>query len=226
MGTAAILAGISVIVPAAGMGTRFGADVPKQYLPLSGRPVLEHTLERLLALGPAQLILAVAPGDPQATQLAVASRCRIVEGGKERSDSVLAGLNQMAVNDSDWVMVHDGVRPCFRTEDIQALVEVTRADDVGGLLAVPVTDTVKRAVGGQVQSTVDREDLWLAQTPQLFRFGVLKQALDSAPVSTDEASAVEALGLFPKIVEGHRSNIKITVPADLALAAYYLAELS
>jgi 2-C-methyl-D-erythritol 4-phosphate cytidylyltransferase len=151
----------------------------------------------------------------------------ITVGGAERADSVLAGLHALQANDDDWVLVHDAARPCLHADDLSRLIAELRSDPVGGLLAVPVSDTIKRAdEQGAVLGTVDRKHLWRALTPQMFRFGVIKRALLSAREQsiqvTDEASAVEALGLRPKLVLGRSDNIKITIPEDLALAEFIL----
>ena len=199
------------------------------------RPVLEHTLTRLSAL-PAirEIIVALAPDDPYWPKHRferVARPIRTVEGGKERSDSVINSLKALATRAKadDWVLVHDAARPCVRISDIQKLLEECKSDLVGGLLAIPVRDTMKQSsVEGRVAQTVAREYLWHALTPQMFRFGKLLQALTEAQANnipvTDEAMAMELAGMQAKLVEGHADNIKITRPEDLTLAAFYLRE--
>ncbi len=219
-------------VPAAGVGRRFGGDVPKQYLALAGRAVLEHSVERLLA-SPAVSGVAVAVGadDARFGALAIASRVRRAPGGAERADSVLCALERLAADaaDDDWVLVHDAVRPCLHPADLAALIEQIRASGEGGLLAVPVRDTMKRVVGGTVTATVPREGLWHALTPQMFRLGELRRALEAARDAgvtvTDEAQAMERAGRAVRVVPGRADNIKITRREDLALAAWFLEHL-
>ncbi|MCW9058078.1 MAG: 2-C-methyl-D-erythritol 4-phosphate cytidylyltransferase [Gammaproteobacteria bacterium] len=223
------------LIPAAGIGRRMGGDVPKQYLPLGGRTVLEHTLDAL-ARHPAidGLVLVLNADDPRAPTFPDQVQGKpllLATGGAERSDSVSSGLERLAgqADDQDWVLVHDAARPCLRREDLDRLIETLRDHPVGGLLGVPVRDTMKRAaVGDAVRETVDREGLWHALTPQMFRFGALREALRTAqarglPV-TDDASAMELAGHVPLLVEGHGDNLKITRPEDLALAEFHLRQ--
>lgn len=222
-----------VVIPAAGVGQRMRSDIPKQYLPLAGRSVLAHSLQRM-SLHPVitEIVVVLAADDPywHQQQLEWVSRpVTTVVGGKERSDSVLCGLQALAnrASDDDWVLVHDAARPCVRVEDIQRLIEQCSSDEVGGLLAMPVRDTMKQADnGGRVRATVSREHLWHALTPQMFRYRdvvrALQQARDQDIAVTDEAMAMEMLGKRPRLVEGHSDNIKITRPEDLDLAAFYL----
>lgn len=222
---------VSVIIAAAGKGLRMGAGVSKQYLPLAGRPLLAETLGRWQALAPRQIVLVVAADDDQWRGVAGAEHCRLVIGGASRAASVLQGLRALQADTSaaasDWVLVHDAARPCVRAADILRLLAAVQGSDVGGLLGVPVIDTVKQVRAGVVVASPDRQQLWLAQTPQIFRLGLLHRALlqaSAAPIEiTDEASAIEALGLQPIMVEGSRDNIKVTNAGDLALAEYYLA---
>lgn len=225
--------GYWAIVPAAGSGRRMGATQPKQYLQLGDRTVLEHTLDKLLAVeGLAGVVLVVAPDDSdwQAIRPRYADRpVDVVDGGAERCDSVLNGLDALAgkADPGDWVLVHDAARPCVRRDDIQALITRVTADSDGGLLGIPVADTMKRvAADGRVAATVERGGLWHALTPQMFRLGTLRTALRQAVAArsliTDEASAMELAGYRPLMVQGHRDNIKITLPSDLELAAFYL----
>lgn len=218
------------VVPAAGIGRRMGADIPKQYLPLAGQSVLECTLGRLLAFDAfTHIVVAVAENDHQWPRLDIARHPKIitVPGGAERSDSVLNGLQhlQQIADATDWVLVHDVARPCITHRELTQLISTLREDEVGGILAVPVSDTVKRVQQHTIHDTLDRRELWRAQTPQMFRLKALRDALvfaqqQSLPI-TDEASALELQGKQPKIVEGFASNIKVTRPEDLALAAFY-----
>jgi len=221
------------VVPAAGVGARMGADRPKQYLELRGKTVIEHTLERLLAAELfAGIAVAVSPEDPYWPELPIARHPRVhtARGGRERAESVKNGLEFLAglARHDDWVLVHDAARPCIHADDIRKLAETLRDDPVGGILAQPVHDTLKRVEGGTISETVDRQQIWRALTPQMFRVGTLHQALEDAAarglVVTDEASALELQGQRPRIVEGRPDNIKITRPEDLALAAFYLEE--
>lgn len=221
------------VVPAAGVGARMGADRPKQYLDLLGKTVIEHTLERLLAAELfAGIVVAVGAEDPIWPELAIARHPLVhsTHGGKERAESVknaLAFLEGMADSD-DWVLVHDAARPCVHVQDVRNLAQTLSDDPVGGILAQPVHDTLKRVEDGAIVETVDRRQIWRALTPQMFRLGALHQALKDAAmggqVVTDEASALELQGQRPRIVEGRTDNIKITRPEDLALAAFYLEE--
>lgn len=227
MSSTSSLHDIAVIVPAAGQGTRMGDGQPKQYLPLNGVPMLQHVLSKLLALGPSRLVVAIAPEDEAFAGLPVASSCRAVVGGSTRADSVKNCLADLDLSTDDWVMVHDAARPCVRVDDIARLVQAVSNDSVGGILAVPVVETVKRSADDtRVDETVSREGLWLAQTPQMFRYGLLREALDCAGregvTVTDEASAVEWMGHAPLLVEGHRDNLKVTTPEDMMLAEHFL----
>jgi 2-C-methyl-D-erythritol 4-phosphate cytidylyltransferase len=208
-------------------------DRPKQYLTLCGRPLIEWAVAPLLEhVAISAVVVAVAPDDPfwNQTSLAAHSRVRRVAGGAERADSVRAGIAALAgeAASDDWVLVHDAARPCLPAEDVERLMTDLADHPVGGLLATPVVDTLKRAdAKGCVAQTVPREGLWRALTPQMFRFGVLERALRTAAersVSvTDEAQAVELLGLAPKLVPGSADNLKVTTPPDLECAAQILA---
>ncbi len=223
-----------VVIPAAGSGMRMGAALPKQYLPLAGSTVIEHSMARLAALpGVAGLVVALAADDPywSALKLQLGVPVQRITGGAERCHSVLAALTWLlGVADAhDWVLVHDAARPCVRRADLQRLLYTLADDPVGGLLAIPARETKKRAdASGRVLQTVDRTDLWKAQTPQMFRLGALHEALSSAinagVLVTDEASAMERAGLMPRLVEGHSDNIKITRPEDLVLAEFYIKQ--
>ena len=226
----------SVVVPAAGIGKRMKTDCPKQYLYIAGKTIIEHTLINLLEHGQVQRVIVVlSPNDVLFAQLPIASHpcVEVVEGGQERCDSVLAGLNYLP-NDEEWVLVHDAARPCFNASDLTALFRLATQGNIGGILATPVRDTMKRAnnvkVNGQniVKQTESREHLWHALTPQLFKLVTLKKALNIAIQQkvniTDEASAIELLGKKVLLVEGCASNIKITQPEDLLLAEFYLTQ--
>jgi 2-C-methyl-D-erythritol 4-phosphate cytidylyltransferase len=205
-----------------------GAAVPKQYLPLAGRTVIEWSLTPFLQREwTGGVVVVLAEGDPRWSQTQVAGHAKIITtiGGTERMDSVLAGLQALETHASarDWVLVHDAARPCLSSTDLDRLVSELSTDEVGGLLAAPVVDTLKRADDQQrVDQTVSREKLWRALTPQMFRFELLRRALRSAIHNgisvTDEAQAVEALGLRPKLIAGAADNIKVTLPEDLPRA--------
>ncbi|WP_251978877.1 2-C-methyl-D-erythritol 4-phosphate cytidylyltransferase [Salinicola avicenniae] len=221
-----------LIVPAAGRGSRMQAERPKQYLSLAGRSVLGRTLERLhQAMPDAVLRLCLDPEDDWFDAADVPfERWQRVDGGAERVDTVRRALATLAdeARDDDWVLVHDAARPCVRLEDLQALRATLADEAIGALLASPVSDTMKRAdERGRVQHTEPRDGLWHALTPQAFRFDLLRQALDAALATgtavTDEASAIEAMGLSPRLVRGSRDNLKITHPEDLAVAARILS---
>jgi len=220
------------IVPAAGVGKRMQADRPKQYLELAGKTVIEQTLARLLQADVFEVIaVAISSDDPYWPQLPIAQHEKILTaaGGKERADSVLSALKSISskASDDDWVLVHDAARPCITPSDIHHLIACLIHDDVGGILALPSHDTLKNVQNGRIAGTLDRNHIWRALTPQMFRYGLLKSALEEAegnPAITDEASALELKGLQPKIVEGRPDNIKITRPEDLPLAQFYLEQ--
>jgi len=209
-----------------------GGDQPKQYHLLAGRPMIRHALEALCASPRIQRVFVVlAEGDESWerfdwTELGVklsVLRC----GGATRADSVLNGLDAIsaALKPDDWVLVHDAARPCLSRGQLDALVEHVGEDKTGGILAVPVADTLKRSgADGRIEATVPREHLWQAQTPQMFRYGLLREALSRSRAVTDEASAVEALGYRPLLVASDTSNLKVTYPADMALAENILLE--
>ena len=243
------------VVPAAGVGARVGAAVPKQYLPLAGRSVLEWSVAPLLAAGWIErVVVVVAPGDEHSARLRGLDPRLDVRpvGGAERRDSVLAGIESLGsdVHDDDWVLVHDAARPGLTLAALERLRDALVDHPVGGLLALPVADTVKRAVSRSTQSmrlagastdvpvdpnapnfpnaslvtaTVPRDGLWLAQTPQMFRAGELRAALRACPQVTDEASAIEMAGATPLLVPGERRNFKITTSEDLDMMAALLA---
>jgi len=222
-----------IVVPAAGVGTRMGVACPKQYLPLAGKTVIEHTLERLLTLpNVAGVYLALGAGDTYWNDLSLAQNKRIqrVTGGAERCDSVLNALAQLQniASPEDWVLVHDAARPCIHTQNILQLIEQVKNHPVGGILGVPVSDTLKQVADSVIHLTADRRLLWQAQTPQMFRFGLLRDCLQRAlaegKMITDESSALECYGYQPLMVQGRSDNIKITRPEDLAIAAILLQQ--
>ena len=229
---------IWAVIPAAGIGQRMQSDVPKQYLPLAGATVIENTIQRLLAAEKVMgLAISLRRDDPYWHSVTIRSSKPVItaEGGAERSDSVLNAMKALAERDdfnvdNDWVLVHDAVRPCVRLEDIDQLIEQATVNEAGGLLALPVRDTMKRQAAGSltVQKTEDREGLWHALTPQLFPYRVLQNALIQAAVDdvavTDESSAMEYAGYAPLLVKGHEDNIKITRPYDLRLAELFMAD--
>jgi len=219
------------VVPAAGAGRRMGAAQPKQYLALLGRPMLLHTLERLGSCpGIRGVALGIAADDDEWTALDYRPewlRC-VCEGGAERAQTVRNVLRAMRdfTADMDWVLVHDAARPCVSHAEIRSLMELAAQGD-GGLLGLPVSDTVKRAdAAGRVLATVPREGLWRAQTPQMFRYAALLAALEEGLAAgraiTDEASAMEQAGYHPLLVAGRAENLKVTHPEDLRLAELYL----
>ncbi len=215
------------LVPAAGVGSRSGATQPKQYVPLAGRALMAHTLAALQAVpGLDATLVVLSPEDEQfeqavpgfAGERAWVARC----GGASRAESVANGLLELQARGAqphDWVLVHDAARCLLRPEWVQALMAACADDEVGGLLALPVADTLKDEAEGRVQATVDRRGKWAAQTPQMFRLGLLQPALRQVgDAATDEASAVEALGHRPRLVAASLENFKVTYPVDFALA--------
>jgi 2-C-methyl-D-erythritol 4-phosphate cytidylyltransferase len=226
------LADVIAVVPAAGIGSRMQATLPKQYLTIGQHTLLEHSIARLFA-HPAikQVIIALSPDDPHFASLPLASDPRIVRviGGETRAESVLAGL--MAVKDASWVLVHDAARPCLHLDDLTRLLLIREQSAIGGILAARVRDTMKRGEPGKdaIAHTVEREDLWHALTPQFFPHVLLNacltRALAEGATITDEASALEHCGYHPLLVSGRSDNIKVTRPEDLALAAFYLSQI-
>ena len=214
------------VIPAAGVGARMAADRPKQYLQLGGRTILEHSLGCFLDHPSLKgLVVSLAVDDPYWPSLACAGDPRIqrADGGSQRSGSVLNALlqlNALGASDDDWVLVHDAARPNLSREDLDTLLAELAHDPVGGLLAVPARDTLKRVdKHGRVVETIDRSLIWQAYTPQMFRFGALQRALAEALVAevaiTDEASAIEWAGQAPRLIEGRADNLKVTRPEDL-----------
>jgi len=238
-----------VVIPAAGRGTRFGAATPKQYLPLVLPQLQQHSLSAKPLSGQrcvlectlacfidhpriAGIVVAVAADDALWPTLAISRHPRVhaVQGGAERADSVRNALDHLvrlgSAVGTDWVLVHDAARPCLSRTALDGLLTALQDDPVGGILALPVSDTVKQASGERIGATLDRRTLWLAQTPQMFRVAMLQQSLTSAleagAVITDEASAIEWAGHAPRLIPGEARNLKITHADDLALARFYL----
>jgi 2-C-methyl-D-erythritol 4-phosphate cytidylyltransferase len=219
------------LIPAAGVGARMAADGPKQYLPIGGKPMLRHTLDAFLASERiAHTYVVVSPADGQIDALLPLAGVTVLRcGGATRMDSVLNALGalQGQVGEGDWMLVHDAARPGLTPDLIAALIDGVGDHPAGGLLALPVVDTVKRAAPDGGVATVPRDGLWLAQTPQMFRYRLLREALAAAAKApdavTDDASAVEALGLSPRLIEGHPRNLKVTRPLDIGIAEMYLA---
>lgn len=227
---------IVALVPAAGTGTRLGDALPKQYLDVNGQPMIYHALAALadvariskigVVLSPAdqhwQSLMLNGVGQPLAK--------RIVSwpvGGATRGASVLNGLEALSaeMQADDWVMVHDAARPCIRAELIEQFIDELEEDPVGGLLALPLADTIKRDDGNlRVAQTLERDGIWRAQTPQMFRYAMLRTALARMPDATDEAQAIEALGHQPRLVMGDSANLKVTYAPDLKLARMLLME--
>jgi 2-C-methyl-D-erythritol 4-phosphate cytidylyltransferase len=224
------------LIPAAGVGARMAASGPKQYLKIGGKPMLRHAIDAFLF---SELIahtyVVVSADDPVIDSIVPSHGVTVLRcGGASRMESVRNGLAALGatLRENDWVLVHDAARPGLDEGLIEKLIVSTGEHPVGGLLALPVVDSVKRSTAGEAGSlvTVAREGLWLAQTPQMFRYKLLREALAFATSAardpnqiTDDASAVEALGLSPKLVEGHPRNMKVTLPSDVRIAEMYLA---
>ena len=219
-----ILPDLYAVVPCAGVGQRAGAGGPKQYAQVAGRSLVAHTLDALSRVARLKAVLVVLSPDDAAFEAHAPGFGGWVSrgGGATRADTVTQGLRDLLARGakaSDWVLVHDAARCLVRPEWVDALIDACLPDDVGGLLALPVPDTLKREGRGRVGETVDRAGMWQAQTPQMFRLGMLLSALEAAPGTvTDEASAIEATGRQPRLVPGSLENFKITWPADFALA--------
>jgi 2-C-methyl-D-erythritol 4-phosphate cytidylyltransferase len=223
------------LIPAAGSGTRVAGGEPKQYRLLAGKPMLWHAIRAVSVPRVESVFVVLAPGDAFFARQDWSAFTGKLEplfcGGATRRDSVHNALVAMAgvLEPDDWLLVHDAARPCLAAQDVHNLIDECEADAIGGLLALPASDTVKQAAKDEagamrVASTLDRSQLWLAQTPQMFRAGLLAQALQRAAAGiTDEASAVEALGLKPRLVAGSRDNLKVTYPEDFAVAESILS---
>ncbi len=224
--------GYWVVIPAAGVGNRFSQERPKQYWTVHNKAILQHTVDLFLAQDwLSGVVVAVAEADPHIKQLPLYRdpRVMMVHGGATRAQSVLAALKhlQSHAKPQDWMLVHDAVRPCLDERDLLSLRQLSQ-DPVGGILATPAADTLKRVnLQYEIQQTLNREQIWLAQTPQMFRFDLLLKALVSAMQAnisiTDEASAIEALGCCPRVVQAHFPNPKLTYAADLATIESLLA---
>lgn len=220
------------LIPAAGVGARMGTECPKQYMPLAGKLMLLHVLDTFASCQAiSHTYVVVSPQDGYidgalAGAKHLADRVTVIyDGGATRQETVLNGLYSLreTADDGDWVLVHDAARPGLTLGLIERLIANLREDPVGGLLALPVVDTLKRSdLHGRAEATVPRDRLWAAQTPQMFRYALLRSALEQAVEVTDEASAIEALGLKPKLVEGSPRNFKVTLPHDVALAELHL----
>ena len=216
------------LVPAAGSGSRMGGELPKQYLPLAGQPMIFHALNVLCANADIGTVFVVLAPDDTLFHTYDWSRFGdklqpLYCGGATRAESVMNGLLASELEPDDWVLVHDAARPCLSQQQLARLIGELRDDEVGGILAVPVADTLKRADDAQrIAQTENREGLWQAQTPQMFRTGLLLRGLQAAPQVTDEASAIEALGLHPRLVLSEPSNFKVTYAQDMQLAELLL----
>lgn len=222
------------LIPAAGSGSRVGEDLPKQYLQLAGKPMISYAINTLCSNERiAHVIVVLSPSDSHWSRYdwsEFSSKLIIMNcGGTTRAESVLNGLNALetsiAIADDDWVMVHDAARPCLTSIQLEKLLDELINDEIGGLLAIPVADTLKRSNTSQRATTTEpREGLWQAQTPQMFRYRLLTNALSNADGInvTDDASAIEALDLHPKLVLSDSNNFKVTYPQDLALAELIL----
>jgi len=222
---------VFAIVPAAGQGTRIGDPVPKQYISLAGKPMVFHGLAALAKVARVERIFVVlAPGDRHWAKHDWSALGAKVEplfaGGAHRAQSVRNALDALGdrIGADDWVLVHDAARPCIRAELVEQFLDELDDDPVGGLLAMPVADTLKSAAEGQrVAATIPRLNLWRAQTPQMFRYAVLRRGLAERGDATDESQAVEAAGRAPRLVEGENGNLKVTFAEDIALAEMILA---
>ncbi|MFZ6732136.1 2-C-methyl-D-erythritol 4-phosphate cytidylyltransferase [Undibacterium sp. Ji42W] len=217
------------LIPAAGVGSRMGSTTPKQYMRIGSKSVLQHTVDAFLGFSNIQHTYVVVSRDDAYVDecLAKAKNLSVLRcGGISRRDTVKNGLSKIAseLTRNDWVLVHDAARPGLTSDLLQHLIDSVADDKVGGLLALPIVDTVKRVENGKVQ-TIPRDGLWLAQTPQMFRYQLLCDALDAADQVTDEAGAIEAAGHAPILIEGHVRNMKLTLPSDMALIAQYLNSL-
>ena len=222
---------IFAIVPAAGQGTRIGDAVPKQYLPIAGKPMMFHSIETLASVPRIERVCVVlSPLDRHWGQhdwSALPDKIEpVFAGGAHRADSVRNGLKHLAdrCGKDDWVLVHDAARPCVDRELVEQFLDELGDDPVGGLLAMPLADTLKSAAEGQrVAATIPRLNLWRAQTPQMFRYELLRKGIENVPDATDEAQAVESVGYSsPRLVQGESTNIKVTFAEDLKLAEMIL----
>lgn len=224
-----------VVIPAAGVGKRMGVDKPKQYIPVNDKTILEHTINCFINRDEIEaVVVAISKADEYWPDLAISKHEKIITapGGDERYQSVFNGLQGLKnkADDNDWVLVHDAARPCLNQSAIDRLMIELRTHDVGGILAMPCRDTMKRAnESSEIVDTVERESLWHAQTPQMFKFGKLFTAIEKIVneniIVTDESMAMELAGYKPLLVEGHQENIKITHKDDLQYIDLYLTEM-
>ncbi|MBI2790758.1 MAG: 2-C-methyl-D-erythritol 4-phosphate cytidylyltransferase [Gammaproteobacteria bacterium] len=221
-----------VVIPAAGSGQRYGNQLAKQYLMLHGKTILEHSIDLFIhKKGLYKVILALAKDDPHFSNLSIANhrKVQVVVGGESRAESVLNGLKglQSIAKPLDWVLVHDAVRPCLHQNDLHLLMQSVQDDHVGGILATPVADTIKSLSSNSILHTVPRDNLCHALTPQMFRYGILFDALqhclENKIAVTDESSSVEHIGLKPKVVFAQYPNPKLTLARDLSMIAHLLA---
>ena len=227
---------IMALMPAAGTGTRFGDALPKQYLDIAGRPMIFYALQALAKVSRVDgIVVVLSPddnhwGDFQSHWAQLGGKvATAMVGGRSRGETIANGIEAVAARPGttvgDWVLVHDAARPCIRTELIEQFIDELENDRVGGLLAMPLADTIKQDDGDlRVARTVAREGIWRAQTPQMFRLGMLRDAMAACPKATDEAQAIEALGHRPKLVMGDGANLKVTYAPDLKLARMLLTE--
>ena len=225
---------IIALVPAAGTGTRMGDSLPKQYLALNGKPMIFHTLAALVkVVRISHIFVVLSPEDQhwsafQADWATLGARVSVLKvGGKSRGTSVANGLQAIAneMDGNDWALVHDAARPCIRTELVEQFIDELEDDPIGGLLALPLADTIKQDDGElRVAKTIPREGIWRAQTPQMFRYALLNRALRDFAGATDEAQAIEAIGHAPRLVVGDSSNLKVTYGQDMKLARMLLTE--
>jgi 2-C-methyl-D-erythritol 4-phosphate cytidylyltransferase len=220
---------IMALLPCAGVGSRAGTSMPKQYAKLCGKPVVAHTIEALLNVRRLTRVVVVLAGDDKVFESAFGSHMRVTalrRGGATRAATVTNGVRHLldtGAQANDWVLVHDAARCLIEPAAVDRLIDACIGDDVGGLLALPLGDTLKASYEGRVRRTLDRSDKWLAQTPQMFRVGTLLRALEAAgDAVTDEAGAIEALGLAPLLVRGDATNFKITWPEEFALAERWM----
>ena len=218
----------TVLLPCAGSGSRFKNDIPKQYTKINNKTILEYTIDAFLATPEvSQIVIITAPNDNYIDTILTKYPSRVIAtkvGGDTRVESVRNGLNKLNCTNSDWVLVHDAARCCILPQTITRMISILNADEVGGILALPATDTVKQGDGTVISKTLDRNTIYMAQTPQMFRYGILRSAINQVDMNnaTDDASLVENLGLKVKLVMGDTTNIKVTYKEDIALATTIL----
>lgn len=220
------------VIPAAGIGERVGASIPKQYLKIAGKTILAHAIDPFVKNRRiAGITIALHPHDEYFDALSIKSssdKIQVMEGGETRAHSVLNALNSIVarMNHGDYVLVHDAARPCLTTHDLNKLIDVCMNHEIGGIIGSRVSDTIKHVEDNNIIATINREHVWRAYTPQMFKYDLLRNAIESALKNnvciTDEASAIEYLGHQSCMVEGDASNIKVTTAEDIALAEIYL----